>query len=108
MRSVIGRRVREAIATPAEEYSPDYSESEFYEESDEEPVHKLDDRQINSLQAPVTNPDTICSICMDPIGKTRLMIKLPCDHEYHKTCGKKWLKEKATCPACRASVKPFN
>ncbi|GBN65910.1 hypothetical protein AVEN_44373-1 [Araneus ventricosus] len=56
-------------------------------------------------QPPAVNAPTEfeCPICLntDDQGETK---RLPCSHEYHKTCINKWLAESRRCPLCRKST----
>ena len=43
-----------------------------------------------------------CVICMtDEINN---VVKIECDHMYHKDCIKNWLKNNNTCPICRVDL----
>lgn len=42
----------------------------------------------------------VCSICLED----GYMVKLSCDHFFHKHCINKWLHHKNTCPLCRQKV----
>lgn len=42
-----------------------------------------------------------CSICLYKFNNKSIM-KLNCDHIYHKKCIKKWLKKNNSCPLCRS------
>uniref|UniRef100_A0A914HNH7 RING-type domain-containing protein n=1 Tax=Globodera rostochiensis TaxID=31243 RepID=A0A914HNH7_GLORO len=49
------------------------------------------------------NPN--CAICQDEIEHNRDALKIPpCNHKYHKECINTWLKQKNTCPYCRATI----
>lgn len=41
-----------------------------------------------------------CSICFEDFSSDD-KYTLPCQHEYHKECIKKWLKTSSVCPICR-------
>ena len=43
-----------------------------------------------------------CAICFSKI--TGKCISLYCNHHFHIECSQRWLKEKKTCPCCRASA----
>ena len=45
-----------------------------------------------------------CSICLNPVRKTRSVTELKCEHMFHKECLKKW--DKDTCPMCRDNYGP--
>jgi hypothetical protein len=42
---------------------------------------------------------TTCSICLNPVRKTRQSKELQCGHLYHAKCIDQWSQE--TCPLCR-------
>ena len=61
---------------------------------------------------------TECCICMQQLdgalgqggapgeGTPGQVTCLPCQHEFHQDCWKKWRKQKRTCPTCRHRVPP--
>jgi len=74
------------------------------DELDQELAHKGPKEQALILYAyiyPIQEKKT-CTICYEEIerGKEQLL-HCNCNHPYHKTCIKKWFKEKNTCPTCR-------
>ena len=59
--------------------------------------------------------DDVCSICIGHLtyvsgdsptkGKQKLAtIETICDHVFHESCLRKWVKTKAECPICRANI----
>lgn len=46
-----------------------------------------------------------CPICFDNIKENELINETPCGHIYHNKCLSNWLKNKNSCPKCRAKVK---
>ena len=46
-----------------------------------------------------------CPICFDNIKEDELINETPCGHIYHNKCLSNWLKNKNSCPKCRAKVK---
>ena len=46
-----------------------------------------------------------CSICLCDFKEKDNCIVLPCGHCYHKSCIKKWICKKQTCPSCRKKIK---
>lgn len=43
-----------------------------------------------------------CSICLNPVRKTRNSIDLRCNHRFHVKCIDEWKRKGATtCPVCR-------
>lgn len=45
-----------------------------------------------------------CAICFAEYEQEEDLIKLPCNHDYHKDCIQNWLKIKSTCPTCRLDI----
>ncbi|CAH8445967.1 unnamed protein product [Dicrocoelium dendriticum] len=48
--------------------------------------------------------DERCMICLEDYKPKDLLRTLRCRHEYHVACVDKWLKNKRTCPLCRADA----
>jgi hypothetical protein len=49
-----------------------------------------------------------CSICLNPVAKTRSSKVLRCNHRFHKKCINEWnTKGSATCPECRSFVDKY-
>lgn len=49
--------------------------------------------------------DLQCPICFENIKENELINETPCGHIYHNKCLSNWLKNKNSCPKCRAKVK---
>ena len=45
-----------------------------------------------------------CSICLEEYNRDKDIIKLKCNHEYHKECIKMWLNINKICPQCRGDI----
>ena len=45
-----------------------------------------------------------CSICLEEYIENNDIIKLNCEHQYHKECIKEWLKINNNCPQCRKII----
>lgn len=41
-----------------------------------------------------------CAICTDSFAVNDKLIRLPCQHAYHKNCIVEWLNKSNTCPLC--------
>ena len=56
-------------------------------------------------QLPFQQEDNVtkCTICLDPIALSAIM-KLLCDHIFHRHCIEKWKERKNTCPLCRKVI----
>lgn len=61
------------------------------------------------------DPDAECSICFYPYWASRTLegelpaaaefpVRLPCGHVYGVICISRWLKDKRTCPVCKAEM----
>ena len=42
-----------------------------------------------------------CAICLEQHKEGEEIVKLLCEHEFHRECAWEWLKGHATCPKCR-------
>ncbi|KAF7727067.1 hypothetical protein EC973_008030 [Apophysomyces ossiformis] len=45
-----------------------------------------------------------CTICQETFGVMSELIRMPCKHEYHGPCIRKWLGVSNTCPICRSAM----
>ena len=45
-----------------------------------------------------------CSICLEEYIENNNIIKLNCEHQYHKECIKEWFKINNNCPQCRKNI----
>ena len=45
-----------------------------------------------------------CSICLEEYNRDKDIIKLKCNHEYHKECIKAWFDINKNCPQCRKNI----
>lgn len=45
-----------------------------------------------------------CCICMEGFGKDDVAVKTFCNHTFHKSCCREWLRQARTCPVCRADI----
>jgi len=51
----------------------------------------------------IAGADDMCPICLNVESKYR-WLQLPCGHPMHARCIRKWHKQHASCPLCRAAV----
>lgn len=47
----------------------------------------------------------MCIICYEYLKEDELMIKIECNHYYHKKCIFDWCKIKPTCPICKRNFR---
>jgi hypothetical protein len=52
----------------------------------------------------IDNLDQECSICIDTFISEEVIIKLDCNHVYHKACIQEWFKNELICPNCRTQL----
>ena len=57
-----------------------------------------------SVQNKEKNDIQECPICLDGITNDDTCT-LPCKHVLHKTCCKKWFRQKMNCPICRYEMR---
>ena len=74
----------------------------------EDVVVSLTDDEFNELtcyECNEENNEKDCNICIECFNKGNSIVKLNCNHEFHKDCIKKWLCDNSTkCPVCRVEV----
>ena len=64
-------------------------------------VQNKNSKTINILPEQFTDDE--CVICFEKFNKKDNII-LRCDHQYHRTCLKRWVKEQDNCPLCRKTL----
>ncbi|GIL78677.1 hypothetical protein Vretifemale_8088 [Volvox reticuliferus] len=47
-----------------------------------------------------------CAVCLCEYEEGEVITQLPCKHEFHGTCIRKWLRTHYTCPICRVLLIP--
>lgn len=60
--------------------------------------------QLNHFKATKDYVCRDCHICLDEVNLGADIVKLCCDHVFHKSCIHTWLKMKRTCPICRCEL----
>lgn len=46
-----------------------------------------------------------CAICLNELlSKKKIIMKLPCSHNFHRDCVLSWLSRKHSCPSCRDDI----
>jgi hypothetical protein len=45
-----------------------------------------------------------CCICMEALDKGDAVVRTPCQHCFHRSCCREWLRQARTCPVCRSDI----
>jgi len=45
-----------------------------------------------------------CTVCQEEYKAQEKLVRLPCDHYYHKDCVVEWLNRHNACPMCRKAI----
>jgi len=63
-------------------------------------------KKIDQITTPTTPRDSEeeCSICIEGYTPNNNPVKTKCNHYYHRSCLKTWIKEHNTCPLCRTRI----
>ncbi len=72
---------------------------------------RLEEQNIINIDSEIKLSETTklfeqksCSICMENFNDTEKIIKLKCNHCFHKTCIESWIKIKLKCPICKFDI----
>jgi len=60
------------------------------------------DLTYNNISDEEKDAFDFCSICLEEEKES--IVKLNCDHLFHKDCIKDWLKRELSCPVCRSNI----
>lgn len=61
-------------------------------------------KELNEFTMEEDSEDSCC-ICLDNFKKDDMIIKLPCSHQYHASCIKKWFQDSSNkCCICKKEV----
>ena len=67
-------------------------------------VKKLDDFLFGEFKR---LNETTCNICYEDYNVgSEVLVQAKCHHNFCKNCVFEWFKKNASCPTCRASIKP--
>lgn len=58
---------------------------------------------MTTYSIPITSNGDECSICLMQFAPADNVVKLSCNHLFHRTCVTTWFMQKYTCPVCRNS-----
>uniref|UniRef100_A0A7S0T6Q5 RING-type E3 ubiquitin transferase n=1 Tax=Erythrolobus madagascarensis TaxID=708628 RepID=A0A7S0T6Q5_9RHOD len=69
----------------------------------------VDTFQVQPPNDPDACVEWTCSVCLeDYSSEHKRLVKLPCDHQYHRICLRKWLKRGGqTCCLCNVPLRTF-
>ena len=45
-----------------------------------------------------------CAVCLESFSRGDCVSRLPCTHQYHRTCIERWLSSHVECPVCRVDL----
>lgn len=48
--------------------------------------------------------DNTCSVCLEEFKDDDILVKLNCNHIFHKECLEPWLNNNTNCPMCRQNI----
>lgn len=48
--------------------------------------------------------ESLCAICIEKYTRNNILLKLPCNHRFHRDCSRKWLLSHPACPVCRKQL----
>ena len=68
------------------------------------PLNNIDINSLNTLVVCDELPDNTCSVCLDEFKDEDVLIKLNCEHIFHKDCLEPWLNDNRNCPLCRRNI----
>jgi len=65
----------------------------------------VSEEYIDNLPPMKAGKEADCNICLEKVGNNgNKSCELPCGHAFDKSCLVQWLKEKDSCPVCRAKL----
>jgi hypothetical protein len=82
-------------------------DGEFPRESGagDDALARMPTRVFSAPDARSLNAETpTCAVCMCDAEAGDTLRRLPCGHEFHKTCVDRWLAGHRTCPMCKSDV----
>lgn len=62
---------------------------------------------LHKLKVPKVLPENNCIFCYEDlqiVDSSDVRLIVPCEHSFHYSCVKRWLKVSPTCPVCRQKV----
>lgn len=68
------------------------------------PLNNIDINSLNTLVVCDELPDNTCSVCLDEFKDEDILVKLNCEHIFHKDCLEPWLNDNRNCPLCRRNI----
>ncbi|PWZ57758.1 putative RING finger protein P32A8.03c [Zea mays] len=62
-------------------------------------------QEVEDGRAAFADAASDCSICLERCGADGGLTQLRCGHVFHSACLQRWLRSRADCPYCRATVR---
>ena len=73
-----------------------------------EVFNALAKKKISKEDDPIIIDKSKCTICIDEYIIGSKVLTLPCMHNFHESCIKKWFKQNCTCPICKFKIEMNN
>ena len=64
----------------------------------------LNTQEYESLSREEKNNNKYCIICFEEYKNKNRVIKLECNHIFHKICLSRWIEKNQSCPLCRFKI----
>jgi len=66
---------------------------------------ELDELPQEVYEGDNDSDEEMCSICINGYDRGDQLVRLPCDHRFHRDCIASWLRIKRICPLCRHDIR---
>jgi hypothetical protein len=84
---------------------PQAAQPKVYQTFTKTQYDNLDSRRFRKSDRDKQFEQVNCSICQDAFKSNQKIPRLPCKHDFHWKCLKKWVTEtRASCPLCVKSI----
>ena len=85
---------------------PSDDEPDQPQETGQKPVGPLDKKLVKMIVLmKMGKSSKPCAICLQLFACDEIIMRLPCNHIFHKPCLEAWLAKQGSCPNCRLDLK---
>jgi len=70
------------------------------------PPHAYQALQEHPMSCKDQEHSPSCVVCMEEWKEGDMALQLPCGHDFHRPCVKRWLDWRNSCPICRSKLEP--